>query len=60
MEERIGGMQTIDSIQNNQEKPANMKTYTNSGSKNVGNFEISKNMMNIIKKNKVAKVRKFL
>lgn len=59
MEERIGGMQAVDSIQNNQEKPANMKTYTNIGSKKVGNFEISKNMMNIIKNNKVAKGSKF-
>lgn len=50
MEERIGDMQAVDRIQNNQEKPASMKTYINIGSKKVGNFEISKNMMNIIKK----------
>lgn len=42
MEERIGGMQAVGSIQNNQERPANMKIYTNFGSKKVGNFEISK------------------
>ena len=37
MDEGTGGMQATHSIQNNQEKLANMETYIN-----IGNFKISK------------------